>query len=89
MLDTDARAFGGWGRLDPATEVDTGGGSLDFQGTRVRLYLPSRSAQVYALVDEWELPEEEQYAVHTDGDFGGWVDDGYDTGGGGEDAVWW
>ena len=64
-------------------------GSLDFQGTRVRLYLPSRSAQVYALVDEWELPEEEQYAVHTDGDFGGWVDDGYDTGGGGEDAVWW
>ena len=89
VLDTDASAFGGWGRLDPATEVDTGGGSLDFQGTRVRLYLPSRSAQVYALVDEWELPEEEQYAVHTDGDFGGWVDDGYDTGGGGEDAVWW
>ena len=86
-LDTDAAEFGGWGRLDPDTEVVTEGGSCDWQGTGVTLYLPSRSAQVYALVDEWDVPEDE-WGTHQDADFGSYGDDEYDTGGGGDDAVW-
>ena len=86
-LDTDAAEFGGWGRLDPDTEVVTEGGSCDWQGTGVTLYLPSRSAQVYALVDEWDVPEDE-WGTHHDADFGSYGDDEYDTGGGGDDAVW-
>ena len=60
----------------------------DWQGTGVCLYVPSRSAQVYALVDEWEMPVDE-WGVHHDADFGYDVDDWeHYTGGGGDDAVW-
>ena len=78
-LDTDAAEFGGWGRLDPDTEVVTEGGSCDWQGTGVTLYLPSRSAQVYALVDEWDVPEMSG-TIKTP--FRIVRDDEYDTGGG-------
>ena len=55
VLDTDAKEFGGWGRIDPALAPLTEGGSCDWQGTGVCLYLPSRSAQVYKLTDQREI----------------------------------
>jgi 1,4-alpha-glucan branching enzyme len=88
VLDTDAKKYGGWGRIDENAEPCTEGGMCDWQGTGVCLYVPSRSAQVYALVDEWEMPVDE-WGVHHDADFGYDVDDWeHDTGGGGDDAVW-
>ena len=89
VLDTDATEFGGWGRLAPGSEASTEGGSCDWQGTGVCLYLPSRSAQVYRLKDQWDLPPEAEYSqhYHYDDDWGSAEDDG--TGGGGDDAVWW
>ena len=55
------------------------------------LYLPSRSAQIYRLADEWDVPEVDEYVYHNDNDLGyaGGYDDEYDTGGGGDDAVWY
>ena len=91
VLDTDAKQFGGWGRIDPeVTKPETEGGPCDWQGTGVCLYLPSRSAQIYRLADEWDVPEVDEYVYHNDNDLGyaGGYDDEYDTGGGGDDAVW-
>jgi hypothetical protein len=53
--------------------------------------LPSRSAQIYRLCEEWDAPEVDLYAYHNDSDLGyaGDYDDDYDTGGGGDDAVWY
>jgi hypothetical protein len=42
---------------------------------------------VYALVEEWDVPEPDEWGVHYDNDFG-YGNDDYDTGGGGDDAVW-
>ena len=42
---------------------------------------------MYALVDEWDVPEDE-WGTHHGADFGSYGDDEYDTGGGGDDAVW-
>ena len=92
VLDTDAAQFGGWGRIDPTvTTPETEGGPCDWQGTGVPLYLPSRSAQIYRLCEEWDAPEVDLYAYHNDSDLGyaGDYDDDYDTGGGGDDAVWY
>ena len=50
------------------------------------LYLPSRSAQ-YALVEEWDVPEPDEWGVHYDNDFG-YGNDDYDTGGGEIYHVW-
>ena len=87
VLDTDAVEFGGYGRLDKETAASTESGACDWLGAGVCLYLPSRSAQVYALVEEWDVPESDEWGVHYDNDFGYGHDD-YDTGGGGDDAVW-
>ena len=82
MLDTDATEFGGHGRLAANQSASTENGACDWQGTGVCLYLPSRSAQVYALIDTWDVPDE-LYSTHTDNDFGYGSDGGDDTGGGG------
>ena len=90
VLDTDAKEFGGWGRIDPTIMPSTEGGPCDWQGTGVCLYLPSRSAQVYKLTDQRELPPEEEYSTtwdRPDDDY--FMDEEEDTGGGGSDAVWW
>jgi 1,4-alpha-glucan branching enzyme len=87
VLDTDATEFGGHGRLAANQSASTENGACDWQGTGVCLYLPSRSAQVYALIDTWDVPDE-LYSTHTDNDFGYGSDGGDDTGGGGDDAVW-
>ena len=87
VLDTDAVEFGGYGRLDKETAASTESGACDWLGAGVCLYLPSRSAQVYALVEEWDVPEPDEWGVHYDNDFG-YGNDDYDTGGGGDDAVW-
>ena len=82
VLDTDAVEFGGYGRLDKETAASTESGACDWLGAGVCLYLPSRSAQVYALVEEWDVPEPDEWGVHYDNDFG-YGNDDYDTGGGG------
>ena len=87
VLDTDATEYGGYGRVAKETTAATEGGACDWLGTGVCLYLPSRSAQVYALVEEWDVPEPDEWSVHYDNDFG-YGNDDYDTGGGGDDAVW-
>ena len=81
VLDTDAVEFGGYGRLEKETTASTEHGACDWLGAGVCLYLPSRSAQVYALVEEWDVPESDEWGVHYDNDFGYGHDD-YDTGGG-------
>jgi 1,4-alpha-glucan branching enzyme len=87
VLDTDSTEFGGYGRLDKATTAETEGGACDWQATGVCLYLPSRSAQIYTLDEEWNVPDD-LYSVHHDNDFGYGYDEELDTGGGGDDAVW-
>ena len=87
VLDTDATAYGGYGRLGKDTRASTENGACDWQSAGVCLYLPSRSAQVYALVEEWDVPEPDAWGVHYDNDYG-YGNDDYDTGGGGDDAVW-
>jgi len=46
LLDSDAPKFGGHGRIDPAVVHQSIEG-----GKRVRVYSPSRSAQVYGSVN--------------------------------------
>ena len=87
VLDTDAIEYGGYGRLDKDTRSSTENGACDWQSAGVCLYLPSRSAQVYSLVEQWDVPEPDAWGVHYDNDYGYGSDD-YDTGGGGDDAVW-
>ena len=81
VLDTDSTEFGGYGRLDKATTAETEGGACDWQATGVCLYLPSRSAQIYTLDEEWNVPDD-LYSVHHDNDFGYGYDEELDTGGG-------
>jgi 1,4-alpha-glucan branching enzyme len=74
--------------VDEATTPLTEGGSCDWQGTGVCLYLPSRSAQVYKLTDQRDLTPEEQWSTtRPDDDYFSWEEEG--TGGGGDDAVWY
>mmetsp|Transcript_27584 Transcript_27584/g.52165 ORF Transcript_27584/g.52165 Transcript_27584/m.52165 type:complete len:263 (+) Transcript_27584:78-866(+) len=53
-LDTDAHEFGGHNRVDPHALVGTWGEWRDGRPNSICLYLPSCSAQVYQLVNEWD-----------------------------------
>jgi hypothetical protein len=72
--------------LQTDTRASTENGACDWQSAGVCLYLPSRSAQVYALVEQWDVPEPDAWGVHYDNDYGYGSDD-YDTGGGGRRRV--
>ncbi|KAK3265262.1 hypothetical protein CYMTET_26042 [Cymbomonas tetramitiformis] len=74
ILDTDQGAFGGDCRLQAGAQVGTFGEQWDGRPHSISLYLPSRSAQVFKLVEEWAQTE----------DYTSWTDDDGEEGG-----VWW
>ncbi|KAK6779441.1 hypothetical protein RDI58_021625 [Solanum bulbocastanum] len=63
VLDSDDPLFGGFGRIDHNAEYFTFDGWYDDRPRSIMVYAPSRTAVVYALVDEEKEEEEDEQVV--------------------------